>query len=726
MAESKQKFERISDEEREQNRRAALDRGEPEAAVRLGDFLIETGRSDEAQAVYRDGIARGDPDAAVRLGDLLLSRSDVTGAIENYRVGLERGDAEAGVKLGRLMQAQQNQEAAEHAYREALRRGDPEAGVLLGDLLRDAGRIDEARSVYSEGVSRGDPEAGARLDALASQAQPPPPPQTSPSDDAPPSPPMAPQPPPEEFDFVSSAAADLPTKDDLLGFAAVVEALHSLLDDKLTALPLALAITAPWGSGKSSVMWQLRERLTNPPPGTDTHRSWYTVKFDAWKYENSERLWAALAKAIYDQPQEDMGFVERLWFRVRLEYRRLALWKFLLKFLWPALLAAGAVVVALNVDLTKAGAGAAGLATVAAICALVARYWTAIVNPFKQAMERYASAPDYEAHLGFTAEADRDIQALTELLCPSGGKRGLAIFVDDLDRCSSTHVVEVVEAMNQIFNSDARSGCVFVLGLDREVVATNINVAYKDTVAALKEAKSPVGDDFGFHFLAKLVQMSVAIPPPQKEKLHGLLSSITKNGGAPGATAAPVVPEAEVQAASQAIAGEQAPDLASVGQQVAPQPAGVSAEAVKEATRRTRARRIRDSSEVVAAEFNGLEYLDRNPRQVKRFHNAFRLQLYVANADPRLQFDFSGDQLIALSRWVALRVRWPGLAQDIDQEPELLAELERNANDLPLSDEALRQQYRWFDRDEVANVLREPEDSRRINALPFQDFLQVA
>jgi hypothetical protein len=75
---------------------------------------------------------------------------------------------------------------------------------------------------------------------------------------------------------------------------------------------------------------------------------------------------------------------------------------------------------------------------------------------------------------------------------------------------------------------------------------------------------------------------------------------------------------------------------------------------------------------------------------------------------------------------VALRVRWPGLAQDIDQEPELLAELERNANDLPLSDEALRQQYRWFDRDEVANVLREPEDSRRINALPFQDFLQVA
>ncbi len=727
-----------SADEVEQRLRDELERGDPEAAVRLADYLWQMrGRSDEAEGYYRDAIARGDPDAAVHLGDLLQSRSDVTGAIEFYRLGLQRGDAEAGVRLGRLMQLQQNPEAAEQAYQEGLRRGDPEAGVLLGDLLRDTGRIDEARRAYTEGVARGDPEAGARLDALTAAGDDPAvesaaaPTKTAKTRVPPEAPPEAPPTPPrEEFDFVSSAAADLPTDKDLLGFAALVEALHSLLDDQRTALPLALAITAPWGSGKSSVMWQLRERLEHPPEEMHPHRSWYTVRFDAWKYENSERLWAALAKAIYDDPQEQMGRFERLWFRVKLEYRRLALWRFLLKFAWPALLAAGAVVIVLNVDLTAAGAGAAGLATAAAICATVARYWNAIVNPFKRAMERYASAPDYEAHLGFTAEADRDIRALTELLCPEDGTRGLAIFVDDLDRCSSTHVVEVVEAMNQIFNSEAR-GCVFILGLDREVVATNINVAYKETVAELKSVNSPVGEDFGFHFLAKLVQMSVAIPPPQPEALHDLLSSITQNGDSPPVTDPLPVSEAEVEVASQAVVDEQAPNLASVGQQVAASPTGVRAEAVAEAVRRQRARRIRDSKEVIAAEFAGLQCLDRNPRQVKRFHNAFRLQLYVANADPRLQFDFTGDQLIALSRWVALRVRWPGLAQDIDQEPRLLALLEVTANgerttEINREIDPLRGRYRWFDHAPVLEALTEPEASRRINALPFQDFLQVA
>jgi hypothetical protein len=320
-------------------------------------------------------------------------------------------------------------------------------------------------------------------------------------------------------DGTGSAAADLPATDDLLGFAPLVHALRALLDDPRTALPLAVAITGKWGAGKSSVMRQLEAALRD---GHDAHRAWRIVRFDAWKYERSERLWAAMAKAIYEQGQRNMGLGEKLAFRARLERRRLGWWRFALRFLWPALAAAAAVAGLLAADLGAAGTAALGLGSVAGAGAVVAQYWGAIANPYKRAVERHASHPDYEEHLGFTAEADRDIACLTAALT-AGESTALAIFVDDLDRCSAAHVVEVVEAMNQIFNSDERiredggtqgHSCAFVLGLDREVVATSIVAAYDQTVARLTTAMSPLAAEFGQQFLAKLVQLSLGVPRP--------------------------------------------------------------------------------------------------------------------------------------------------------------------------------------------------------------------
>ena len=89
------------------------------------------------------------------------------------------------------------------------------------------------------------------------------------------------------------------------------------------------------------------------------------------------------------------------------------------------------------------------------------------------------------------------------------------MFIDDLDRCRSAHLVEVVEAVNQIFNSDERERgprSVFVLGLDREAVAASSEAAYGDTVLDLRASGSPIVRDFGFHFIDKLVQLSIGGP----------------------------------------------------------------------------------------------------------------------------------------------------------------------------------------------------------------------
>jgi KAP family P-loop domain len=538
--------------------------------------------------------------------------------------------------------------------------------------------------------------------------------------------------------FQRSVAADLPSGEDLLGFDPLVKALHGLLNDASTVLPLAIAVTAPWGAGKSSVMHQLEATLRQPPAGAGAQRTWTTVSFDAWKYERSERLWAALAKAIYRQAQRQMSFFGRLRFRLRLELRRRGRLGSLLTLAWP-LLVFGALTVALvRLHPSDVGTVPGVLAAAAVLLGTVTRYGNALANPFQRAIERHARRPDYETHLGFTAEADRDIRVLTQLIAPDD-RHGLAVFVDDLDRCSSAHLVEVVEAMNQIFNSAREHRCVFVLGLDRDIVATNIKVAYAATVEQLCKDRKDLGERFGYEFLAKLVQLSVSIPEPAPAAMRTLLEKVTGNttatvDGSPPASAAlaqPGVEEAVERAQEHihATAGESLESVAGAAAQITQAPA----EVVAEAQRRELAERLEDSPEVAAAEFTALEYLERNPRQLKRFHNAFRLQLYVANEDQKVPFDFTAGELIALAKWVVVRLRWPELGNAITQDPQLLAVIEAGANQEPAAisaelatPERIEQRDRWLARAGVHALMSEPDADRRMGKLELKGFLRVA
>jgi hypothetical protein len=499
-----------------------------------------------------------------------------------------------------------------------------------------------------------------------------------------------PVPEPPHARLTSAAMADMPALVDTLGFKPLVYGLRSVLDDKATSLPLAVAVTGKWGAGKSSVMRQLQLQLESPPAGAVSYRSWTIVRFDAWKYERSERLWAAMAKSIYDQAlAAGDGWLGQLRFRIALEWRRLGWWRFLLRFAWPALAAAAAVSILLVADLSVGEQAAGVLGLVAATAGGVARYWQAIADPFKRAVERHASHPDYEQQLGFTAEADHDIACLTETIA-SRDDDAMAVFVDDLDRCSAAHLVEVVGAMNQIFNSDERRAkghrCVFVLGLDREMVATSIEAAYDATLSRLEGSDSPLASFFGLNFIDKLVQLSVNVPRPRLERLPTLLAT---NGTADARD--------------------------------------VDNDAIE------RLEHARESDEIGRAEVAALAHLELNPRQAKRFHNAFRLQLYVAAAQG---VTFDAEQTRALARWVALRVRWPALADDLEREPGLLKLLDAAANEEKTSDDdwteeeqRLRKAYeRWFSNGKVTGVLlvSKEGDARRVSRLPLDDFLTVA
>ena len=682
-------------------RRAAAEGG-PDRLLEAGRQLQRSGDASGAHDFYERAAAAGSIEALDELGLLHMERGEFSVAESDFRRAVAAGSVDALHHLGLLLMRTGRMQEAEKVLRDASARGNVDALNNLGIVFQTRGAMDEAQ------------EAFARFEALRNT-------------DADASP--APAPPP--FSLAARAIADLPSEEDLLGFSPLVEGLRALLNVRRTQLPLAIAITAPWGAGKSSVMLQLRQLLREPGDRQPCERTWWTVDFPAWKYERSERLWAALAKAIYEQPQEQMTLLQRVRFRVRVERERLGWRRFLAEGAWPPIAAGGAVLVAFGSGKHLAGAPTPALITSgAAFVAGISRFWGLASMPFKRAVERHASAPDYEGQLGFTAEADRDIRSLTRVLAPDSEKdpRALAVFVDDLDRCTSAHVVEVVEAMNQVFNADGRHGCVFVLGVDREVVATSIEVAYAPTVRALRRARRPVSDGFGMQFLAKLVQLSVAVPEPSGEGIERLLTKLTGNARAARSEDQEAIERVEEDIRRQA--PERLADVAEAATHAGAAPAA----AELEAQRRVRAEMIRDSPDVAEAEFELLRHLDRNPRQVKRFDNAFRLQLYVANEDPDCRLSFSVDELIALGKWVALRLRWPELAEAIDDEPDLLGALEATANGshasvMPGELTRLQRVYaRWFVDREVLSLLRDAGDrgaARRVTSLEPGAFLRV-
>jgi len=607
------------------------------------------------------------------------------------------------------------------------------------------------------------------------------------------------------LDVRRQANSDLPAKTDALGFTPLVD-LYSLLNSRETRFPLALAITAPWGAGKSSVMLQLKQRLrdsrTESGGGGEDGYQWYTVWLDAWKYEKSERLWASLAKAMYEQPQQEMNIFGRVWFRLWLELRRRGMRTVFVQGLLGAIASAAVVTTLILMDvkpwewrtsgnLFDAIAGAidagstknivasvGGLGALGGVFALLGRLLGVISDPFNRSIQRHVSQPKYEDQLGFTREADRDVSNLIQSLTKSKGRK-LAIFVDDLDRCSGKHIVEIVEAVNQIFNASSNQAmdnpppreCVFILGMDRKVVADNIANTYGKSPGYVEGAHAhddlthptrlqETDEDFGVRFLSKIVQMSIAVPPPSGEGMRKLLDQITGTEPTQEEQRSPVADVLIERVAAEfrktpgdpfevrrtrisledrleelsedPLDSEDLPADPDISQTLRAIPSEQLEVVIQQAERIVMGERFTaDSEGVKAAELVALDFLERNPRQLKRFDNAFRLQLHVANRTTGNGLDFSPAQLVTLAKWVAIRLRWPLLAEDLDSEEGLLLALEDYANAEQKPREiSVPGCERWFKEKKLLEILKVDDPSERMSSL-FSDpeassFLLVA
>jgi hypothetical protein len=127
-----------------------------------------------------------------------------------------------------------------------------------------------------------------------------------------------------------SLLSDRESTDDLLGFGDDVDGLAALIADRQTELPLAVALLGRWGSGKSSFMRQLQDRVAGlaEQSRTNPERSVFAnavrqVRFNAWHYAD-DQLWVGLLDHLFAElarpetpPDAEQVRVERDVLRTR-------------------------------------------------------------------------------------------------------------------------------------------------------------------------------------------------------------------------------------------------------------------------------------------------------------------------------------------------------------------------------------------------------------------------
>ncbi len=339
---------------------------------------------------------------------------------------------------------------------------------------------------------------------------------------------------------LSGYVSDYWTTKDFLKFHRFRPALVEIL---LTAeTPLTVGIFGPWGTGKTSLMRQLQKDIEGQSDPQEVRTVWFT----AWKYEREDALWRAFilrvlealhprqaARAAGDVPHsyERMSDDEK---RVVQELERLeerlygpVEWEELGKVtvdLWRAMAGAGDVLVDVAAAFVPGGELIRRVMTLLGADKETRKELGQVARAVRREVHRYRLE-----QVASIEQFEREFERV--LAMALGGdeeKRRLIVFVDDLDRCLPEKAIQILEAIKLFLEV---RGTVFILGMDKEVIARGVEAHYgallRQSCASggqgQRETELPIT---GEAYLQRLVQIPFYLPPLVVEDLEEFVEQL--------------------------------------------------------------------------------------------------------------------------------------------------------------------------------------------------------
>ena len=290
--------------------------------------------------------------------------------------------------------------------------------------------------------------------------------------------------------------SDNETTDDLFGFRVHADLIRELIMDP-TVLPATIGVYGDWGGGKSSIMQMLKDDFEKETEGQDANAARYkgvaVLYFNGWLFEGYDDAKAALLSSILTSLRDHKRFGPKLRARAisllkRVDYMRG------LRMLFSGALAGG----------VAAATGGVGLAVAAPAIAAGALSGAkdSASDAAKESLEKAGEKQD---------EAISDIRQFRDDFADMLAKSDvttLVVLIDDLDRCSPDRIIENLEAIKLFLNVPNTA---FVIGADRRIIRQAVAWRYREALKADNGAADPTErlvDDY----LEKLIQIPYRLP----------------------------------------------------------------------------------------------------------------------------------------------------------------------------------------------------------------------
>ncbi|WP_460021720.1 P-loop NTPase fold protein [Kineosporia succinea] len=225
-----------------------------------------------------------------------------------------------------------------------------------------------------------------------------------------------------------------------------------------------------------------------------------------------------------------------------------------------------------------------------------------------------AGSDDYRGSLGLISVIRRDLEKLSGLMSAWPQEHGgqerpidrIVLYIDDLDRCAPAQVVAVLEAVHLLLALDL---FVVVLGVDPQWLVRSLRTGHR----------ALLGDQAPDDYLKKIFNIPFVLPAVAPEGFRAMIEHLSGPSAVPGAVTVE--------------AGEDPAPLADEG-------AGPLVQAGSAASRVRRRERVDpeplgvEEREVLSAQAP----LVRQPREIKRLHNLYRMLRSTQDLSPASSF----------------------------------------------------------------------------------------
>jgi Cdc6-like AAA superfamily ATPase len=451
-------------------------------------------------------------------------------------------------------------------------------------------------------------------------------------------------------------------------------------------------IHGPWGSGKSSLLNFLSDELKRE----EGAYQWVVVNFNAWQYQRLGRPWWWLMNAVFQQGAEQLSHID-LW-RSRV-FRFKEYWWRSIRAAWsPYLLSLFAVAVIfwlinffglLDIGLGHTVTGSSknqlqavsdAAKSVSTILAAITAVWGLIFGLSRTFLQGSAQAATN--FIESTRDPMGDITKHFNDLVTSMNQP-VAIFIDDVDRCQDSYVVELLEGIQTLFSE---APVTYVIAADQRWISASYEKAYGTFTSTVEEPGRPLR----YLFLEKVFHLSTAVPamsPTTQDAYWQRLIRIDQTQS----QRAQRTDWAEVEQAVQKLDHEK--DMLEYARGFSKDADPLKEQYVRELV----ARRLADPKVATRTEHALRKFaplLEPNPRAMKRLVNAYGVQRAIAM--------LVGENIVMeqLAQWTIMVLRWPILAEYLAEHPEMAEHI-----GTPLQDKVPERLRELFQDEEVRNVI---------------------